>query len=102
MEAHEELLSDRQCKDLSPQSVAEDIFIHNTDCKVWDEAKSVEGLSPTPLLESNISNQNYQKGPKASSERNSACETTTESEVRSLTKNAVLESYDLLIIGQYK
>jgi hypothetical protein len=101
MQCTDKLAVNTTRKDFTPHSGTEDMLINMRDGKLVNEAKSDECLSSTLLSESSIGNQCYLGGAKESSEPQSTCDTTTETEVRSLTKNTVLESYVYLIIGQY-
>lgn len=95
MEACEELPLDMQCTDkLVVNTLSNDLAPHS---ELVDEVKSDRGLSPTHLWESSIHNQNCLEGAQ------SAHDITTEIEVRSLTKNTVLQSYvQLITSSQHK
>lgn len=98
-------------KDLTPQSVSGEMFINKTDGKVADETIFDESLSPVMTLwESSASyknyqegestsNQNYQEGAQAFSEPQSAPDTTTESEVRSLTRNIFWKAMSIFLLS---
>jgi hypothetical protein len=111
MECHEKLQPDTQCtnfllvlnttesKDLAAQCVPGEMFFNKTDGKVANNAKSDESFSPTlTLSESSIENQYYQEGAQACSGIQSAHD-STETEVRSLTNNILLETFVYLTIG---
>lgn len=114
IETRKELRLDKQCtdkllvlnttasKDLAPQSVSGEMFIDKTDGKVADEVKFDESFSAMlTFSESSTSYQNYQEGAHAFSEPQSACATTTETQVTP-GSNVLLDVYPLELSFQFE
>lgn len=93
MEALEELPSEMQCidkslvlkstvsKEIIPHSITEDMVSNETNGKLGDVRKWLEGLSLTPpLWESSSSSQNHQEAAKESSEPPQISDTTSDME----------------------
>ncbi|KAM0888963.1 hypothetical protein ACQ4PT_028003 [Festuca glaucescens] len=91
LEACEELPSEMQCKDKSlvlnsiaskeliPHSITEDMFSNETDGKLGEVKKWLEGLSLTaPLWESSTGSQNHQEAAKESREPKQASDTASD------------------------